>query len=55
MKANSVQLESSYRVSAADLLALPTELVALAAVAVPLPAAVFLGAALLSTAHGGAR
>jgi len=40
MKANTVQLESPYRVSAADLLALPT---------------VFLGAALLSTAHGGAR
>ncbi|WP_058976616.1 DUF2568 domain-containing protein [Deinococcus grandis] len=114
MKANSVQLGSPYQVSAADLLALTTELVALAAVttwaartggwpaalatvttfaavwgtflspraprpvrgaawpaaklavfslaalalaavAGPLPAAVFLGAALLSTVHGGAR
>lgn len=113
MKANSVQLGSPYQVSAADLLALTTELVALAAVTTwaartggwpaalatvttfaavwgtflsprptarqgrrvargetrgvqprragpgrrrgPLPAAVFLGAALLSTVHGGAR
>ncbi|WP_189053452.1 hypothetical protein [Deinococcus daejeonensis] len=38
MKANSVQLESPYQVSAADLLALPT---------------VFLGAALLRTAPPG--
>ncbi|WP_158590299.1 hypothetical protein [Deinococcus sp. RM] len=55
MKANSVQLELPYQASAADLLALTTELAALAAVAVPRPATVFLGAALLSTVHGGAR
>ncbi|MFC3603800.1 DUF2568 domain-containing protein [Deinococcus soli (ex Cha et al. 2016)] len=97
MKANSVQLVSPDRVSAADLLALTTEpavlatattfaavwgtflspraprpargaawpalklavfslaALALAAVAGPPPAAVFLCAPLLSTVHGGAR